>query len=291
MKKSELSKYNLMIGGIENTFILFILNRREKRAKTQTESTKQIENAIEMVENTMEDSMRLSNLKDKDVDLNYPSKPRLDETKVMLSDTRPRQVNRSQSARQRTRSSSVSSSRPIRDKYAHVKPKTLTRVTPQTARTDADNSKLNDFMNDSSSIRENIYNEWYMKKLADAKVNLKTAQLQKRNDEEDKAQDLINKLEKSQVQYKKWMQTKEVVLQKQKEKTQETKKAAEKEKFDKREQKQMASKAFEQWVLIKKEQQRESKEESRNVEKTEEKKKRVEKKSEKPPLPFEAWYF
>lgn len=244
-----------------------------------------------MVENTMEDSMRLENLKEKNIELSYPSKPRLDETKVMLSDSRPRQVNRSQSARQtRTRSSSVSSTRPVRDKYAHVKPKTLTRVPPQTARTDADNSKLNDFMNDSLSIRENIYNEWYMKKLADAKANLRDAQLQKQNDEEDKAQDLINKLEKSQVEYKKWMHTKEALIQKQKERAAEIKKAAENEKLAKREQKQIASKAFDQWVAIKKEQTRETKQEIQHTEKITEKKKRVEKKNEKPPLPFEAWY-
>ena len=35
--------------------------------------------------------------------------------------------------------------------------------------------------------RENIYNEWYQKKMLDAKENLKDAQLRQRDDEEDKA--------------------------------------------------------------------------------------------------------
>ncbi len=175
--------------------------RREKRARTQTDSTKKIENAIEILENTMEDSMRLVNLQQKSFDLKYPSKPKFDETKVMLT-TGQQKLTRSLSARG-TRSGSVSKDG-LKDKYAHIKPKTMTRLPAQTARTDAHNSHLNettnkDCFNDSSSLRENIYNEWYLKKMAQAKEQLKHAQIRQRDDEEAKAQELINKLEKSQV--------------------------------------------------------------------------------------------
>ena len=86
-----------------------------------------------------------------------------------------------------------------------------------------------------------------------AKTSLKDAQMQQRDDEEAKVQELINKLEKSQVEYKRWMQTKEEYIQKQKEKNSEVKKQLMEQKVAKREQKAIASKAFEQWARIKKE--------------------------------------
>lgn len=141
-----------------------------------------------MVENTMEDSMRLTNLREKNSDLKYPSKPKLDEKKVML--TQPNRLNRSLSARgPRDRRSSTGSGPIYRDKFSHVKPKTMTRLPMQTARTDADENKLNgSILNDSSSIRENIYHEWYQKKMIDAKENLVNARAQQRDGEEAKAQ-------------------------------------------------------------------------------------------------------
>ena len=135
---------------------------RERRARTQTEATRHIEAAIEAVENTMEDSVRLGQLKEKSSQLSYATKPELNEANVVLGESGGRALRRSLSARQ-TRSRSSSLSRTVVDKYAHVKPKTLTRVSVQTARTDADNSKLNAarILNDSGSLRENVYNEWY----------------------------------------------------------------------------------------------------------------------------------
>ncbi len=135
---------------------------RERRARTQTEATRHIEAAIEAVENTMEDSVRLGQLKEKSDQLSYATRPKLNEANVVLGESGGRALRRSLSARQ-TRSRSSSLSRTVVDKYAHVKPKTLTRVSVQTARTDADNSKLNAarILNDSGSLRENVYNEWY----------------------------------------------------------------------------------------------------------------------------------
>lgn len=101
--------------------------------------------------------------------------------------------------------------------------------------------------------------------------------------------ELIRKLKKSQVEYKKWMETKEQYIQKQREKMSEARRKEQEAKQAKREQKQMASKAFEQWVRIKSEKLTEQKSENRSVEKTIEKEKRTEKKSTKPPLPFDAW--
>ena len=156
-----------------------------------------------MIENTMEDSMRLASLQQKSSDLKYTSKPKLDEAKVMLT-TGQRQLTRSLSARgPRNRRDLVGSGGRV-DKYAHVKPKTMTRLPLQTARTDADNNRLNesarqDCFNDSASLREIIYNEWYQKKMAAAKEGLKGAQMRQRDDEETKTQELINKVVKSQV--------------------------------------------------------------------------------------------
>jgi hypothetical protein len=109
----------------------------------------------------MEDSIRLNSLKEKSQELKYSTKPILNETKLYNVD-RSRKV-RSSSARQnRTRSSSESGryERKLSDKYAHVKPKTQTRLLLQSARTENEfmNSsksslKQTDILNDSNSIR------------------------------------------------------------------------------------------------------------------------------------------
>ena len=103
--------------------------------------------------------------------------------------------------------------------------------------------------------------------------------------------ELINKLEKSQVEYNKWCERKQDFIEKQKEKILNTKKLKKEEKDKKKEQKMIASKAFEEWVRIKKEQYIENKgEQNDKLLKTEkENRKQKEKKSDKPPLPFEAW--
>ena len=135
--------------------------RREKRAQTQTDATKKIEEAIEQIENVMEDSIRINNLKEKSEELKYSTKPSLNETKLFNVD-RSRQ-GRSLSARQiRTRSSSENGhyERKLGDKYAHIKPKTQTRLPLESARTENEfmNSsksslKQTDILNDSNSIR------------------------------------------------------------------------------------------------------------------------------------------
>ena len=109
----------------------------------------------------MDDSMRLSTLKEKNAKLAYPTKPVLSETRDLGKMARP--PRRAQSARvhePRQRSSSTSEQpfeRKIKDKYANVKPKTMTRV-PISARTQDEFSKLNDskqdVFNDSSSLRQ-----------------------------------------------------------------------------------------------------------------------------------------
>jgi hypothetical protein len=43
-------------------------------------------------------------------------------------------------------------------------------------------------MNDSTTLRQTIYNEWYQKKLAAAREQLKEAQKQHKDVEEEKAQ-------------------------------------------------------------------------------------------------------
>lgn len=230
--------------------------------------------------------------------MKYGTKPKLNETKVLLTDndsTQRRTLHRSLSARGPRSSRSSSMSRTHVDKYAHVKPKTLTRVSVQTARTDADNSKLNTsgILNDSGAIRENVYNEWYVNKMSAAQQSLKDAQLRQRDDEEAKAQESIRKLEKSDVEYKKWMMAKEKVLKDKQAKDAAAKKALAEQLESKRTQKMVASKAFEQWVLIKAEKMREAKQEARDDQKTNAKDQRNATKKKaavnKPPLPFDAW--
>ena len=85
------------------------------------------------------------------------------------------------------------------------------------------------------------------------------------------------------------MEKKEDYILKKKEKILADKKALEEKKLKEKDQKQIASKAFEQWLVIKAEKEKEKKEEAQHTEKKTEKQKRVETKSQKPPLPFEAW--
>jgi hypothetical protein len=105
------------------------LKRRLERAKTQTETTKLLENAIEKVEYANEDEMRLRKLEDQTDSLSYTTKPRLDKTQIISGDkyvsrsrSRDVQPNSNRSLRARSLSGSKSS------RYKHVKPKLVTRL-------------------------------------------------------------------------------------------------------------------------------------------------------------------
>ena len=109
----------------------------------------------------MEDSLRLSNLKEKMDKMSYWTKPKLNETQILKDADRSRPI-RSTSARERgkerERSASASGrfGQSFRDKYSHVKPKTITRLGAQTARAESEISvgdSQQDIMNDSLSIR------------------------------------------------------------------------------------------------------------------------------------------
>jgi len=179
--------------------------RRENRAKKQTETTKRIEEAIEKVENTMQDSMRMSNLKEKSELLNYSTKPAFNETTTIKhrQDTQSNNQQETNNRRRRTRSMSATNRSlsasglfelSMNKKYAHIKPKTQTRVPLNSARAACDdlNESRQDVLNDSSCLRQTIYNEWYYKKIQQAKQQLKEAQLAKKDDEEKKAQVIRN---------------------------------------------------------------------------------------------------
>ncbi len=81
--------------------------------------------------------------------------------------------------------------------------------------------------------------------MLEAKEKLKDAQFRQRDDEEMKAQELINKLEKSQLEFKKWMVKKEDFIQKKKEKIIQEKNLVREKKEKEKNQKLMATKAFE----------------------------------------------
>ena len=176
----------------------FILKRREKRAKLQTDSTNKLENAIEQLENSTQDEIRYNHLKEKQSELIFETKPILGETKVLgENDLKTRTKNltfKDRRSRTRSLSSSGQFDHVFNDKYAHVKPKTLTRLPAQSARTNDESmkSQLNDSkrdqMNDSVTLRQNIYQDWYQKKMMAAKEQLREAQQSKKDEEEKKAQ-------------------------------------------------------------------------------------------------------
>lgn len=145
----------------------------------------------------MQDSMRMSNLKEKSDLLNYSTKPTLNDTSTRQQATTNQVANR----QKRTRSMSASNLNQslstsglfelsMNKKYAHVKPKTQTRVPLDSARAACDdlNESRQDVLNDSSCLRQTIYNEWYYKKIQQARQQLKEAQLAKKDEEEKKAQ-------------------------------------------------------------------------------------------------------
>ena len=256
----------------------------------------------------MEDSIRLDKLKEKSDQMKYETKPKLNETKLfeqIMQERKSRNadLNRSRASRTRSLSSSGNYDRVFNNKYANVKPKTQTRLPIESARLadeeEFSNSKLmnsskrgGDMLNDSSSIRQNIYTEWYQKKMAAAKADLKEAQLKKKDEEERKAQQLIDKLQKSSLVFRVWSEKKEEVI---KEKIKEKKKLEEKaketieEKIKKKEDGQIAYKV---WLENKTKELKEKREDSLHKERKQERQKRKENTktdNKKPPVPYEAW--
>lgn len=102
-----------------------------------------IENAIERVEEAMEDSNRLKNLKEINDGLSYSTKP-----SIRLGD---RQKSENSIPRSNSASGRLGSSR----KYSHVKPKTQTMLDVKTALNMSANlnESFNDVANDSSCLR------------------------------------------------------------------------------------------------------------------------------------------
>jgi hypothetical protein len=120
---------------VKRVCLLFLIKcihlgfRRLERAKTQTDTTKLLESAIEKVEFANEDEIRLKRLTDQSDSLSYASKPRLDKTQILTQDnfttrSRSRDVQSNGTRSMRTRSLSGSKS----NRYKHVKPKLITRL-------------------------------------------------------------------------------------------------------------------------------------------------------------------
>lgn len=256
-----------------------------------TDSSKKIEEAIEQVENTMEDSLRFKNLKELTNELKYPSKPTLEEMLRMERHSRNRNKQESDASRTRSLSASSRIGRPLCSKYAKVKPRTQTRLEIQSARLNEEfNSSKQDIMNDSASLRENIYTEWYLKKMQDAQQKLKESKLSQKNQEEKKAQELIEKLQKSKLIFEIWKEKKDQTI---KEKHKTLKKSVKSQKEieeEKLEKKKEAEIAFKEWTRKKKEFEQEQKEEKLTKERENEKKKRTEtKKPPRPPVSYDVW--
>lgn len=125
-----------------------------------TETTRNLEDAIEKVENEMQDSLRLKQLKEISNELKYSTKPSLEDMlkNERLSRSRTMSAKGRDNSRTRSLSSSARYENTLNKKYANVKPKTQTRLQIQSARglndsTSKLNTSQNDVMNDSASIR------------------------------------------------------------------------------------------------------------------------------------------
>lgn len=255
-----------------------------------TDSSKKIEDAIEQVENTMEDSLRLKNLKELTKELKYPSKPSLEEMLRMERNSRNRNQHESEASRTRSLSASSRGGRHF-SKYSNIKPRTQTRLEIQSARfNDEFNSSKLDMMNDSASLRENIYTEWYLKKMQDAQQKLKEAKLAQKNQEEKKAQELIEKLQKSKLIFEIWKEKKDQMIGEKRKSLKKNMKSPKEIEEEKLEKKKEAEIAFKEWTRKKKEFEQEQKEEKLTKERENEKKKRTEtKKPPRPPVSYDVW--
>lgn len=251
------------------------------------------------MENTMEDSIRLKSLKEKSDSLKYPTKPSLSETKVLGIAHKPPRKARTARETSRKRSSSVSErfERPIKDKYDYVKPKTMTRVPSATSRA-PDECLDSSMLNSSDAIRQSIYNEWYVKKLAEARAKLRDAQLRNKDEEEKIAQEKIDKIQKAKLIFDAWSMEKEKHLREKRRAMLEMMKKKEEEKESVEEKKKTADKLFQDWLEKKARDKAISEAEKAKLKRSEQKKtaksragssKSSSKKAGTPPLPFNAW--
>ena len=143
--------------------------------------------------------------------LTYPTKPPLREFLQNEKIERGRSANANANLSRKKRSNSLASERSqFNDKYANVKPKIQTRVATSAIQayssttnlnrsinnninsdnnsTSYANLNANDRMNNSFSLREGIYNEWYTRKIVSAREKLSESKLAQQNEEEKKAQ-------------------------------------------------------------------------------------------------------
>jgi hypothetical protein len=204
------------------------------------------------VNNANEDEMRLLNLEAKLDDMEYSTKPTLDKTRILISDNTTRRPPHASRTTERhdgnsTRSRSLSSSRARR--YANVKPKVVTRVL-LSARDRSFNESTSD-LNDSSSIRQQAYEDWYQKKMLEAKENLRRSTDKVKNEEEKKAEELMNKLKKSSIVFKMWSEKKDEQIKLKRKSVNKLNETIEKEKEKEKEKKEVAKKAFEKWKQCK----------------------------------------
>jgi hypothetical protein len=146
------------------------------------------------------------------------------------------------------------------------------------------------------SNRNDIYYEWYEKKMKKAKEELKRAQDTKKDEEEKKAQELINKLQKSSVVFDIWNQKKSDQINLRKKALLMNSISHEEKLIEKKEKQKDAKLAFDKWLEVKvmniKERKEKDYEEKRKIrikEEKEKEKKMKERIEKRPPLPFDTW--
>lgn len=235
--------------------------------------------------------MRLFKLEAKLDDLDYSTKPALDKTRILISDntaSRPPRASRGTERRDGScmRTRSLSSSRARR--FANVKPKVVTRLLTS-ARDRSFNESSTD-LNDSSSLRQQAYEEWYLKKMLEAKENLRRSTDKIKDEEEKKAQELMNKLKKSALVFKMWSEKKDEQIKAKQSSVKKLNKTIEKEKQKEKEKKDVAKKAFEQWKKSKDEELKEnSSEKTKKLEIIRDAEKRLKQKKREAAKAYEIW--
>lgn len=229
--------------------------------------------------------------------IKYATKPSLKEFLEKERQNRTGQAPPTSATARRQRTRSLSSSGrleqsqiwAVNTKYAKVKPRIATRPSAQSARAAAADNMADSMnllpprsanqskrdLNDSTALREDTYNKWYATKLERAQKDLEDARRRQKDDEEKKAQAMIDKLEKSKLAFKLWLAEK---AERDRKKSQTTnKKTPEEIEREKEEKKLEGKKAYEEWLKTSKVKKSEQKEIEFERKRREEEKKRREK--------------
>jgi hypothetical protein len=251
---------------------------RELRSANYSNLKNKTDEAIEKIENSMEDYDRSNKLLTINETLEYLTKPKL---KDQIKETKDNYF----------LTSNAKSTITSYSKYDDIKPKIQTRIEQVYSNLSLDNLHFNfDDVNlaNSNDIREISYKEWLFKKKKIYREKSKEISSIKKNEEEKKAKEMMDKLNKSQAVLRIWYDSKL-------EQSKKLQKAhAENENQEKKQKEKIkeAEIAFKEWLRKKNEQNAEKLADQLNEKRNAQRCSRSEKEAAnefKPPLPFEVW--